>query len=127
MDVAEAPARLEVAGTEQNRTVCRRHGATDPLFGVSFAVLSSLPREAQRHGAFVGDLWATGNPDLRPAAEGVANRIGLVAVDHGWTGCVTPAAIPCNAKARARRASKAATAASKAATPASRCGVGAGP
>jgi hypothetical protein len=30
MDVAEALARLEAAGTEQNRTVYRRHGAGDP-------------------------------------------------------------------------------------------------
>ena len=27
---------LKAAGTEQNRKVYRRHGARDPLFGVSF-------------------------------------------------------------------------------------------
>jgi len=240
MDVAEALARLEAAGTEQNRTVYRRHGATDPLFGVSFAVLSSLAREAQRDGVLAGGLWATGNYDarllacmvadpgtateldldgwlaeidvyvlvdvfvaslaskvpgvraradrwssstrdwtaqagwdlyghlalhdpelehavfaelrarietgiagagnrtrhsmngtliaigirnsaLRSAAEGVATRIGPVAVDHGRTGCVTPAAIPYIAKAWDRRVSKPPS------KPPSRRDVGAGP
>ena len=42
MDLATAVGRLEAAGTEQNRTVYRRHGARDPLWGVSFAVLDRL-------------------------------------------------------------------------------------
>jgi 3-methyladenine DNA glycosylase AlkD len=230
MDVAEALARLEAAGTEQNRKIYRRHGARDPIFGVSFAVLHALAREAERDGALAASLWATGNYDarilacmvadqaaateagldawlaeidvyvlvdvfvgslatkvpgvreradrwsastrdwtaqagwdlygqlalhdpglddavfsdlltrieagivgagnrtrhsmngaliaigmrnagLRAAAEGVADRIGPVVVDHGRTGCVTPAAIPYIAKAWDRRASKASAAA----------------
>jgi 3-methyladenine DNA glycosylase AlkD len=226
MDVAAALARLEAAGTEQNRRVYRRHGAGDPLFGVSFAVLHALAKEAKPDAAlaralwetrvydarllacmvadpavtseaeldawlaeidvyvlvdvFVGSLaakvagvreradrWAAStrdwtaqagwdlygqlalhdgglddgffggllarieagmdgagnrtrhsmngalisiglrNPALRAAAEGAAGRIGPIRVDHGRTGCVTPAAIPYIAKAWARRAPKA--------------------
>jgi 3-methyladenine DNA glycosylase AlkD len=231
MDVAEALARLEAAGTEQNRKVYRRHGAHDPLFGVSFAALRALAKEARRDQELAGELWATGNydarllaclvadpaavteddldawlgtidvyvlvdvfvgslaatvpgvreradrwsaserdwtaqagwdlyaqlalndpdlpdaafeallarieagiagagnrtrhsmngaliavgmrnPELRAAAERVANRIGTVVVDHGRTGCVTPAAVPYLAKAWGRRATKAGPASS---------------
>jgi 3-methyladenine DNA glycosylase AlkD len=225
MDAATALARLEAAGTEQNRRIYRRHGAHDPLFGVSFAVLHALAKEAKRDQALALDLWATGNYDarllacmvadpasateadldawladidvyvlvdtfvgslaarvpgvreradrwaaskrdwtaqagwdlygqlamkdttlenayflallerieagiggagnrtrhsmngtliaigirdelLRAAAEATAARIGVVAVDHGQTGCVTPAAVPYIEKAWARRAAK---------------------
>lgn len=48
-----------------------------------------------RH-AMNGALIAIGlrNEDLRDAAVTAASRIGPVVVDHGETGCVTPAAIP---------------------------------
>lgn len=226
MDVAEALARLEAAGTEQNRRIYRRHGVRDPLFGVSFAVQNRLAKEAKRDAALAEGLWATGNsdarilacmvadpaaateagldawlaeidsyglvdvfvgslaanvpgvraradrwsaserdwtaqagwdlygqlalhdpeleeavfvallarieagiagagnrtrhsmngaliaiglrnPGLRAAAEGVAGRIGPVVVDHGRTGCVTPAAIPYMTRAWDRRTAKA--------------------
>jgi Zn finger protein HypA/HybF involved in hydrogenase expression len=47
------------------------------------------------------------NAVLREAAEATAARVGAVVVDHGQTGCVTPAAVPYIAKAWDRRASKA--------------------
>lgn len=47
------------------------------------------------------------NPELRAAAEAAAGRIGTVVVDHGQTGCVTPAAIPYIEKAWDRRRTKA--------------------
>jgi 3-methyladenine DNA glycosylase AlkD len=226
MDVVEGLARLEAAGTQQVRKVYRRHGASDPLFGVSFSVLHAMAKEAKGDGVLARGLWATGNydarllacmvadpavtteadldawlagidvyvlvdvfvgslaakvrgvreradrwsastrdwtsqagwdlygqlalhdpdlddvffagllarieagiqgsgnrtrhsmngaliaigmrnPTLRGAAEGVAGRIGPVQVDHGATGCVTPAAVPYIARAWARRATKA--------------------
>ncbi|OGO57570.1 MAG: hypothetical protein A2V85_10305 [Chloroflexi bacterium RBG_16_72_14] len=81
MDLATALARLEAAGTEQNRRIYRRHGARDPLFGVSFAVLHALAKEAKRDHALALGLWATGNYDARllacmvadPAAAGEAD------------------------------------------------------
>ncbi len=73
MDTATALARLEAAGTEQNRKVYRRHGAQEPLFGVSFATLNALAREAGRDRALARGLWATGNHDARLLACKVAD------------------------------------------------------
>lgn len=73
MQPAEALARLEAAGTEQNRKIYRRHGASDPLFGVSFAVLDALAKEARRDQALATALWASGNYDARILACKVAD------------------------------------------------------
>ena len=56
-----------------------------------------------------GALIAIGvrNAGLRAAAEAAAGRIGNVVVDHGKTGCVTPAAVPYIAKTWDRRRSRA--------------------
>jgi 3-methyladenine DNA glycosylase AlkD len=72
-----------------------------------------------RH-AMNGALIAIGlrNEELRDAAVTAAARIGPVVVDHGETGCVTPAAIPYIEKTLSHReaqaAKRAATAAGKA-------------
>ncbi len=56
-----------------------------------------------------GCLIAIGgrNAALRAAAEATAARIGDVKVDHGDTGCTTPAAIPYIARIWDRKAAKA--------------------
>jgi len=61
-----------------------------------------------RH-AMNGALIAIGvrNAALRAAAEAASSRIGIVVVDHGQTGCVTPAALPYIAKTWDRRATRA--------------------
>ena len=65
-----------------------------------------------------GTLIAIGvrNDDLRVAAEAASGRIGIVVVDHGKTGCVTPAALPYIAKTWDRRRASATRAAPSAAT-----------
>ncbi len=63
--VPEVMARLAAAGTEQNRRIYRRHGARDPLFGVSFAELRKIARTIGRDDALARGLWATGNYDAR--------------------------------------------------------------
>jgi 3-methyladenine DNA glycosylase AlkD len=73
MDVSTALARLEAAGTEQNRKVYRRHGAPDPLFGVSFAVLDKLAGTAGRDQALAQALWASDVYDARVLACKVAD------------------------------------------------------
>jgi hypothetical protein len=73
MDLAAAIERLEAAGTEQARKTYRRHGARDPVFGVSFAVLDKLAKEAKRDQALADGLWATGNFDCRLLACKVAD------------------------------------------------------
>jgi 3-methyladenine DNA glycosylase AlkD len=69
-----------------------------------------------RH-AMNGALIAIGlrNEELREAAVDAAARIGTVVVDHGETGCVTPAAIPYIEKTLAYREAQAAKRAAKAA------------
>lgn len=69
-----------------------------------------------RH-AMNGALIAIGlrNEELREAAVDAAARIGPVVVDHGETGCVTPAAIPYIEKTLAHREAQAAKRAAKAA------------
>ena len=73
MDLATAVAELEAAGTEQNRKTYRRHGAHDPMFGVSFAVMRPLAKRAGRDQALATGLWATGNYDARLLACMVAD------------------------------------------------------
>lgn len=73
MELATALERLEAVGTEQARRTYRRHGARDPLFGVSFAVLDAVAKEAKRDQALADGLWATGNFDCRVLACKVAD------------------------------------------------------
>ena len=73
MDLATAMATLEAAGTEQNRKTYRRHGARDPMFGVSFAVMRPLAKRAKRDQALARELWGTGNYDARILACMVAD------------------------------------------------------
>ena len=66
-----------------------------------------------------GALIAIGarNERLRAEAEAASGRIGIVVVDHGETGCVTPAAVPYIAKIWDRKEAQAAKAASGAKEP----------
>ncbi|XXU41501.1 DNA alkylation repair protein [Sorangium sp. So ce1000] len=73
MDVTEVMSELERLGTEQNRKVYRRHGATDPLFGVSFAHMNALEKRIKRDHALAEALWATGNADARTLAVAIAD------------------------------------------------------
>jgi hypothetical protein len=59
-----------------------------------------------------GALIAIGarNDRLRAKAEAASGRIGIVVVDHGETGCVTPSAGPYIAKIWARKDARSAKA-----------------
>lgn len=56
---------LERMGTEQNRKIYARHGATGELFGVSFADLYSLQKRIGIDDQLADQLWATRNCDAR--------------------------------------------------------------
>jgi 3-methyladenine DNA glycosylase AlkD len=85
MDARTALGRLEAAGTGQNRTIYRRHGAHDPLFGVSFADLHAVAKEAKQDQALARALWATGNYDARLLACMVADPAATTEADlDGW-------------------------------------------
>lgn len=81
MDATSALARLEAAGSEQNRKVFRRHGARDPLFGVNFPTLYALTKGAGRDHALANTLWATGNYDARLLACMVADPSATTEAD----------------------------------------------
>jgi 3-methyladenine DNA glycosylase AlkD len=81
MDLATAVERLQAAGTEENRKIYRRHGARDPLYGVSFAVLDTVAKEAKRDQALAAGLWATGNYDCRLLACKVADPAAATEAD----------------------------------------------
>jgi 3-methyladenine DNA glycosylase AlkD len=73
MDFKEVMSELERLGTEQNRKIYRRHGAGDPLFGVSFAHVNTLQKRIKRDQALAVKLWATGNADARTLATMIAD------------------------------------------------------
>lgn len=73
MDVSEAMARLEAAGTEQNRKVYPRHGIKGAMFGVSYAELGRLKKAIKVDHQLALALWDTGNHDARVLATMVAD------------------------------------------------------
>lgn len=68
MTLAEVMAALEAAGSEQTRRTYARHGATDPMFGVSFATLQTLRKRLKVDHQLALALWDTGNFDARNLA-----------------------------------------------------------
>jgi 3-methyladenine DNA glycosylase AlkD len=63
---------LEALGTAQNRKVYPRHGAREPIFGVSYANIGRLAKRIGRDQALAERLWATGNHDARVLATRIA-------------------------------------------------------
>ncbi len=73
MSCAEVMDALEAAGTAQNRKVYARHGATEPMFGVSFADIGKLVKKVKVDHELAMELWATGNHDARMVACRIAD------------------------------------------------------
>lgn len=73
MTLAEAMSALEQAGSEQTRKTYLRHGASEPLFGVSFATLKSLLKKIGVDHELALALWDTGNLDARNLAVKIAD------------------------------------------------------
>jgi hypothetical protein len=73
MSFAEAMAELEAAGSEGTRKTYRRHGASEPLFGVRFGDLRPLAKRIGTDHALAQQLWASGNTDARLLACMVAD------------------------------------------------------
>ncbi len=86
MTEQEVMAELEAMGTAQNRKIYRRHGAQEPLFGVSYANLGVLRKRIKRDQPLAEALWATGNHDARVLATMIADpkAISHLTVDT-WT------------------------------------------
>lgn len=79
--LTETMRELENAGTEQARKTYRRHGAVDPMFGVSFATLKAMVKRIGVDHDLALELWDTGNHDARVLAMKIADPARLTAVD----------------------------------------------
>jgi len=69
--------QLRSAGTEQNRKVYARHGAAEPMFGVSYKDLGRIAKPLRTDHALAGDLWDSGNHDARVLALRVADASAM--------------------------------------------------
>lgn len=69
----EVMAELEAGGSAQTRKTYSRHGITEPMFGVSYALLGKLQKKIKRDHALALQLWATGNHDARILAIMIAD------------------------------------------------------
>lgn len=81
MTFAEAMRALEEAGSAQTRKTYARHGAAEPMFGVSFAVLKSLHKRIGVDHELAGKLWDTGNFDARNLAVKIVDPARMSSAD----------------------------------------------
>lgn len=81
MTLAQAMAALEKAGSAQTRKTYARHGATGPMFGVSFAVLKDLTKRIGVDHDLALALWDTGNLDARNLAAKVVDPARMTSAD----------------------------------------------
>ena len=73
MTLAETMRELEKAGSAQTRKTYARHGAAEPMFGVSFATLKTLVKRIGVDHDLALALWGTGNFDARTLAMKIAD------------------------------------------------------
>ncbi len=72
---------LKKAGSAQTRKTYLRHGATEPLFGVSYAVLKDLVKRIGVDPELAQGLWDSGNFDARTLALKVADPARMTSKD----------------------------------------------
>lgn len=81
MTLAEAMRTLEKAGSAQTRKTYARHGATGPMFGVSFATLKTLTKRIDVDHELALALWDTGNLDARNLAVKIVDPARMKPAD----------------------------------------------
>ena len=81
MSLPEVMKLLEKAGTAQARKTYARHGAVEPMFGVSFATLGALVKRIGVDHELALGLWDTGNFDARNLAYKVVDPVRITAGD----------------------------------------------
>jgi len=77
MSLRETMSELEKAGSAQTKKTYLRHGATEPMFGVSFATLKVLTKRIRMDQELAEALWDTKNFDARNLAVKVADPAGI--------------------------------------------------
>lgn len=81
MTLAETMAALEKVGSAQTRKTYARHGAPEPMFGVSFATLKMLYKRIGIDHELALALWETGNFDARNLAVKVVDPAKMSPAD----------------------------------------------
>jgi len=81
MSLSEVMSELKKAGSEQTRKTYRRHGAAEPMFGVSFATLKALYKRIRVDHELALALWNTGNFDARNLAVKVVDPANMSVAD----------------------------------------------
>ena len=77
MSLKEVMAALEKNGSAQTRKTYARHGAADPMFGVSFGYLKTLVKRIKVDQELAEALWDTGNFDARNLASKVCDPANI--------------------------------------------------
>ena len=81
LSLPEALRELEKAGSAQTRKTYARHGAAEPMFGVSFATLKALTKRIDVDHELALALWATGNFDARNLAVKIVDPARMTPAD----------------------------------------------
>lgn len=81
LSLNEAMRALEKAGSAQTRKTYARHGASEPMFGVSFAVLKTLVKKIGVDHELALELWNTKNHDARILAMKIADPAAMTTAD----------------------------------------------
>ncbi len=88
--VASVMAMLAEVGTAQNRKVYARHGAAEPMFGVSYKSLGLIRKRIGVDHGLALELWDTGNHDARVLALQAADPAAVTPETAGrWAGDVS--------------------------------------
>lgn len=83
-------AELEAAGTAQNRKVYARHGAAQPMFGVSYKELGRIGKPLKTDQPLAIELWNSGNHDARVLALRIADPAAMTEpLALAWLGDVS--------------------------------------
>jgi 3-methyladenine DNA glycosylase AlkD len=72
-DLDTIMAELAALGTAQHRDLYARHGAREPLFGVSYEQVAEIARRIGRDQDLAEGLWRTDNHDARMLATRIAD------------------------------------------------------
>ena len=81
MTVSQTMKELEKAGSAQTRKTYARHGAEEPMFGVSFATLKELTKKIDVDHELALALWDTGNFDARNLAVKIVDPARMSSAD----------------------------------------------
>lgn len=88
-NLGAAMAALEAAGTAQNRKIYARHGAQEPMFGVSYATLNALAKTHRDDHELGLALFASGNHDARQLAARIVDPSRVtIRLANAWANAI---------------------------------------